>query len=290
MKHRTLLLLPVLVAFTLTTIFIHSCQKDKEELEFDTQTSQDNALAEMTYNDVNSIVNQAMENGPAGLSTYRTALDNSYLLSSCATVTVTPDTVGGGTLTVDFGATNCLCTDNRYRRGIINISFTGAYRDSGTVITTSFTDYYVGKDTAYMYRVGGTKTVTNKGRNTAGNMWFTIQVNGLLTNYNGLNMSWNSSRTREWIAGEGTSGLTQWQDDQYLISGTASGSNFEGINFTAAITTPLLADLSCRWIRSGVFELTPSGKPTRILDYGDGTCNNRATVTVNGTTFDIVLR
>ena len=103
-------------------------------------------------------------------------------------------------------------------------------------------------------------------------------------------MSWTSSRIRTWVSGYTTLGMGGWNDDQYTITGTASGTNFEGNSFTVNITSPIHIDYSCRWIAQGIMELTPTGKATRTLDFGNGTCDNLATVTVNGQTFTITLR
>jgi hypothetical protein len=286
----------LMLAFTLVLngiILFYACKKDKEEdePEYDTQTSQDNSLAEGTFNDVNNIMVEAMENG--SLTTYRLGTNNSSILSTCATVTNTPDSSGGGTIVVDFGNAYCHCSglncsDFRYRKGKINIAYTGHYRDSLTVITTTFDNYYVGYDTTWMYKVSGTKTVTNNGHNAAGHLNFTISVNGQLTTVDNSNMSWSSTRTREWIAGEST--MLNWWDDEYLITGSANGTNFEGNSFTVNITSALHVVLSCANITEGIFELTPSGKATRTLDYGNGTCDNAATITVNGRQFNVTLR
>jgi hypothetical protein len=276
------------------TVLLTNCKKEdqKEELEYDTQSAQDNALAEATFNDVNNIANQAIENGSGGLSTYRLAESAASLMSPCATVTVMPDSSGtGGNITVDFTNTNCQCVDLRYRRGKIHISYTGAYRDSGTQIVITFENYYVGTSTNNMFNVDGNKTITNLGHNSSGNMHFNIVINGQLTNSNGGIMNWTSTRLREWVSGESTYGsLLAWADDEYLISGNASGNNFEGNSFTVDITTSLRFALNCRWIKEGVFTLTPSGKPPRTLNYGPNNCDDDAVITVNGQSFAIKLR
>lgn len=289
MRKQWILLLS-LNAFCIMVAFM-ACKKEKEtELEFDTQATQDNSLAESTFNDVNNIANQAIENGQGGLLTYRFD-EGSSLLSVCATVTVTPDSSGpGGTLDIDFGSQNCLCRDYRYRRGIIRVHYTGAYRDSGTVITTTFNNYFVGRDSSNMYSITGQKTVTNKGHNADQHLWYTINVNGQLENKNGQILTWNSQREREWITGESTSGLNGWLDDQYYIRGSASGTSFEGTSFSVNITKRLWVALDCAFVKEGTFELTPTGKPTRTFDYGNGICDDSATVTVNNTVFPIRLR
>jgi hypothetical protein len=286
---KTIRIIVVLVLAVNSVILINACKKDKEETDFDTQTSQDNSLAESTFNDVNNIANEAIARGDSGLSTYRMGSGQNTLLSNCATVTRIPDSTGsGGSITVDFGSANCQCVDNRFRRGIINITYTGMYRDSGTVITTTFTNYFVGREVAHMFQVTGTKTVTNLGTNGNGNYNYNINVDGHLINSTGGTMNWTSNRNREWVAGYST--VYNWVDDEYLVTGSASGLNFDGTSYTVNITTPLRIKLSCWYIVEGKFDLTPSGKATRTFDYGDGTCDNNATLSVNGTTFPITLR
>ncbi|MCX6291118.1 MAG: hypothetical protein NT126_05080, partial [Bacteroidetes bacterium] len=190
----------------------------------------------------------------------------------------------GGNVTVDFGSAPCLCNyDLRYRKGIINIAYTGHYRDSGTVITVTFNNYYVGRDSSNMYKVMGTKTVTNTGHDANGYLAFSINVNGSLINTAGQTMNWTSQRTREWIAGESTIG--NWLDDEYLITGSINGTNFSGASFNITITQALHIALSCHWIESGKLEFTPGGKPTRYVDYGYGSppdsCDNQAKVTIS---------
>ncbi len=268
-------------------ILFYACKKEiaTEPLEYDTQTSSDNSLAEGIFNDINNIANQAIENG--ALSSYKRDDSQISILSLCADVTVNPDANGGGTIVVDFGHDKCYCLDGRFRKGVINISYTGAYRDSGTQIVTTFADYFVGRDSSKMFKVTGSKTVTNNGHNSSGNLNFTIVVDGHLTNGNGNTMNWVSTRNREWISGANTP--LNWTDDEYVITGNASGTNFMGNSFSAVITHGLHVS-SCSNITEGVFELTPSGKPTRTLDYGNGTCDALATVAVNGHTFNIILR
>ncbi len=268
-------------------IFFNACKKEQtsDALEYDTQTSRDNSLAEGTFSDVNSIVNQAIESG--SLTTYKLNDAHSSLLSNCANVTIIHDSSGGGTIMIDFGQANCLCLDSRYRRGIINVAYSGSYRDSGTTITTTFSDYFVGKDNTKMFQVTGTKTVRNNGRNSSGNLNFSVTVDGHLMNSDGLTMDWTSERNREWISGESTP--LNWTDDEYVITGSASGYSFEGKSYSANITHGLHIEY-CPYITEGVFELTPQGKPVRTFNYGNGACDPNAVLTVNGTDFPIVLR
>lgn len=268
------------LALMIGTVFlISSCKKDTTT-DNDFSATKDDAFAEATFDNVTSIADEAYTLSTSG--TYKST-EGRVFLSDCATVTI--DTTGfPRILTIDFGDTNCLGNDGRYRRGKIIISFTGRYWHPGTIITTTFDNYYVNDN-----QVEGSKVVTNNGFNDSGNMNWDIAVNGIITLADGGGtISWNSQRNREWIEGINTR-FNRW-DDIYLITGQATGERANGLHWTRHITNPLRVELACRFIVSGTVEITPQGKPVRILDFGDGSCDNEATVTVNGNTYTIHLR
>jgi len=277
----------ILLFICIPTLLTWSCKKD-EKKDTDTTSAQDDAFAEVTFSDLNNISVQAVQD--TALRTYRTNGHSNFDASSCATLSITPDGSGGGNIVVDFGTTACQCLDTRFRHGKVLVHFTGAYRDSGTIITTTLQDYYVGSSASQLYKVTGTKTTVNKGHNSAGHLWYTIDVNGIIVNPTGLQMTWISSRQREWVAGESTMGWYQWGDDNYLITGTASGTSFNGTAFTAVIQTPLDVLLGCRWIRAGKFQFTSTGNPAIQIDYGNGGCDAAATAIVNNISYPFTLR
>ena len=269
-----------LMVTAMVGILFTSCKKDKDDRDNDTSAAADNALAEGTYNDVNNISDQAAS---GTLTSYLATsdYDNKSIRSACANVT-NDTTVTPHLLTIDFGATNCLCNDGRNRRGKINVSYSGQYKDSASTHTITFTSYYVNDN-----QVLGTKTVTNNGHNAAGNLSYAVVVNGqIIKASGGGTITWTSIRTREWIIGELT---PVWSDDVYLISGSANGTSASGNTFTMSITSPLRKEIGCRHIVSGSLMLTPSGKPTRYINFGSGTCDNLATVTINGNIYNITL-
>lgn len=258
-----------------------ACRKDKtiQDEDSDTSSSADNSLAEGIYNDVNNMADQAAD---GSLATYRIVDREGGILSACATISndtsVTPHI-----LTIDFGSSNCLCKDGRNRRGKVMISYEGRYRDAGHIHTITFSDYFVDDN-----QVLGVKTVTNNGKNTSGNTVFTINVDGKIIKANaGGTIIWKSNRSREWIAGEST---LSWNDDVYLITGSATGTSATGRNFTLTILTALRKEIGCRHFVSGQLSLAPDNKLTRLIDYGNGTCDNEATVTINNKTYTITLR
>lgn len=259
-----------------------SCRKkETEETDNDTSSVSDQSLASSIVNDMTSISDEAGRTN--SVSSFRT--DNSTaVLSSCATLSF--DTLAAAkTVTVDFGSSNCLGNDGRYRRGALILHFTGRYRDSLTVITITPQNYFVNDN-----QVTGTKTITNNGHNAANHLVYTIAANlQVIKANNGGTVTWQSNRQREWTAGEQT---ISWQDDTYSITGTASGTSANGGSFQSTITSPLIRNMApgCRrYFVAGVIAHTPSGKATRYLDYGNGTCDGLAIVTINGNSYPITL-
>jgi hypothetical protein len=269
----------ILFAFSLA---FSSCRKDEREALEDVATSGDNEQAEGMSDEASNIADNAAKLGN-NFSMRTDGSTSAYeLLSQCATVT--HDTVSNPrALTIDFGTTNCLCNDGRYRRGKILVTYTGRYFDIGSVRTINFDNFYRNDN-----KVEGTRTVTNNGLNSSGQYNWTINASNMkITRTDGTFHTWSSTRTRTMTAGQGTAQI--WSDDEYTITGSASGTNRNGIAYTANITTPLHRAMSCRWIDSGVITISPTGKAERELDYGSGNCDNEATIRVGNRTKTITL-
>lgn len=277
---RNMFFLKGLISIVLFSIVLFGCKKDNNEKDTDTQLASDNALASKIFNDIQDIADEAGNNGT--VNTF-IMLDEASLLSSCATVNKDTITIPHR-ITIDFSSTNCLCKDGNYRRGQIYIDFTGKYKDSGATHTISFNNYFVNDN-----QVSGSKTVTNEGRNSHGHLSFTIIVNGTIILANNVGtITWTANRTREWLAGENTAIRN---DDIYLITGIESGTRASGKSYSSIITKPLRREISCQFHHfvSGTIEITPTGKATRTLDYGNGVCDDEANVTINGTSYNIKL-
>lgn len=282
MKTKNAVLAIAIVAFAGSSLFTSCKKKTKEEKDSDTSDAYDNSLASSTVNDMTNISDEAGRT--FNVSSFKTEESAGLLSASCATLTF--DTLASAkTITVNFGATNCLGNDGRNRRGSLIINFTGKYRDSATVITVTPQNYFVNDN-----QVTGSKTITNNGHNAANHLVYTVNANITITKAsNAGTITWNSVRQREWLQGESTA---TWSDDIYSITGNASGSRSNGTTFTSTITTPLIRNMSfgCRrHFTSGVLVHSPSGKATRTIDFGNGSCDDQATVTINGNAYNITL-
>ncbi len=207
-------------------------------------------------------------------------------VNSCATITIDTSVSSNGypaTVTIDFG-TGCLGKDGILRRGQIITVFSGPLSVAGSVATTTFNGYYV--DTIL---VGGTHTITNV--SSGGTNIYSVQVtNGMLTEPSGNYIIYNKTKTLTQTAGATTP--TLW-DDSYSITGSSSGTtsyNGNTYQWTGAIVTgaPLIYNLDCRWIVQGQKQYTWNNT-TATIDFGSGTCDANATLTVDGVSYPFLM-
>ncbi|MBP6730565.1 MAG: hypothetical protein KA149_00815 [Chitinophagales bacterium] len=277
MKKQSIKTIIALVLLT-ATFALNSCKKEKTDS--DLTTANNMAMADESYNDADNIADEAATTGAV---TYKTDDENS-LLAGCAVVT--RDTTSTPRVTtIDFG-TGCTGADGKLRTGKIIVTHDGRYRDAGTTITITFDNYTVNGN-----QVSGTRTIHNDGPNNDGNLSYSISVNGQIILASGAGtITWSATRTRVWIAGESTATR---DDDQYSITGSATGTAANGDQFTSTIQTALVRNLApgCRrHFVSGIALIQRTGKPDRTLDFGTGACDDQATVTINGVSRTITLR
>lgn len=255
------------VAIALMAVFVTSCRKDKKE-EFDLTVDSDNSRAENLFSDLFKVVDQASIN-ESGIR------EN---IIGCIDTIIVDSTSNPRSILIDFGDDNCVSDDGRIRKGRIFVTYTGRYRDEGTVIIVTPQNYTVNG-----YLLQGTKVITNLGLNSQGKVHFSIQVNGSVTAAGSSQTAyWQSNRTRTWVAGSNT--ITPW-DDVYEITGSGSGTSQNGTPFTVNITSPLRAEIGCPWLVSGIFQVTPQDGFVRTFNLGNGECNSGFSVNVNGQTF-----
>ncbi|MFN5182853.1 MAG: hypothetical protein ACK5D5_07490, partial [Bacteroidota bacterium] len=141
--------------------------------------------------------------------------------------------------------------------------------------------------------IQGTKTITNQGSGAGYFMRHSIVVNGTIVKANGAGtITWSCNRTRDWVSGDTT---FMWDDDIYHINGSASGTKANGNTYTSTITNALVRKFDVtnpickRYFVQGTINHQPADKPLRVIDFGNGTCDNIATITVNGQTYTFQL-
>lgn len=264
---------PVQMILLFSMISLASCVRERDT---DTSMASELAMHEFAYHDASEIADDAAtKNTGENLSNYKTR-------GYCAVLT--HDNVSNPrTITIDFGAANCMCNDGRTRRGKILVSYTGNYFDIGSVHTITFDNYNVND-----HLVMGSNIVENMGLNGASQPFFSSVVNGKMIQPGSVDtLYYESNKKVTWISGSDT---PVWGDDVYQITGNGSGRNALRTYYAMTITSPLIKEtIGCRFINKGTIEMQPQGKALRTIDFGNGSCDNDATVTLNNKVFNIKL-
>jgi hypothetical protein len=197
-------------------------------------------------------------------------------IDSCATVTVS-STDYPKEIVIEY-AGDCIGHRNNTKKGKITINISDTITNEGAVETITYTDFYIDS-----IKIELEASIKNLGKNSSGNWMIEKEYKQTITKNNDVCTRVNKE-TVEWIAGFETTGKS---DNVYYLTGTGKVV-FNDTTYVKTITTPLLFDGSCEYVKSGVVEITKNGS-TAIIDYGDGTCDNKATVTIDGTTEEISL-
>jgi hypothetical protein len=268
------------------------------QAEFATATAQSDAAAEVIFDDVfNNVMGVNTEVGIGGTGVFgRLAVNNTSTPSTnridgvdsvaCYSVTITqlnPSTRFPLQILIDFGA-GCTGRDGSTRKGKIIVLYTGKLTTSGNSATVTFDGYYIDN-----IKVEGSHKITNT--STADRKSFTTVVSNAKLSQSADNfIMWNSNKTITQTEGMATPLIAI--DDVFNITGQANGAvQLDGKYFewSATITAPLLKRFSCRWISKGTLSLGKGNAVVAVLDYGAGTCDNKATFSVNGTIHEITL-
>ena len=217
-------------------------------------------------------------------------------VNACPDVTITllnaPD-LFPKKIVMDFG-TGCVGRDGRTRSGKIIVVYTNRLTHPGAKATTIFDNYTVDS-----IKIQGTHIITNLSEpfttNCGTHKWKVVVERAKLTKPNGNYVEWNSTRTIAQDTGMCT--IFNPLDDIYKIEGSANGKVKRGdllIAWNSEITTPLVKRFDCRWIVKGVIRnmrlnLTTNSPWVATINYGPGTCDNKAEVTINGVSHNITL-
>jgi len=268
--------LNALILFSAFIILAFNTSCGKKNREDNKRSATDNALAEIVFNDITTQVDRYVK---------MTASQSKEIMTTCPTVTLTPaypDTTFPKTLKIDYGS-SCSGNYGVVRGGIVNVVMSGPYMKVGSILNVTLDNYTRNGDI-----IKGEKTIINAGKNIYGHTIFNINVkDGIIITSDG-SITWNSTRQREWLMGEDTPWPTII-DDVYRISGTAYGTNKEEKKFKVSILKPLITETSCRWISEGSLHIIVEDYPGRTLDFGNGSCDGKATLTFKNQTYDIPL-
>ena len=256
----------------------------------DTITTDDaiiNSEIDATIDDVSNIVEDqfSVQNN----SVAKTSSPIVSSIAQCATIT-TVLANNTFTKTIDFGTDGCTMPNGNILKGKIIISFSKDLTIKEKTISYTLEGFYHnGK------LIEGNKTLTLELKST--DLLATIHpvtthsIDMKITYADGKIYTRKGTRVREMV--EGFSTVNNWEDNVFNIWGYTITTFPNGSIYTNTIqkTNPLVIKMSCKrpFPVAGIAEITKKNGLATI-DYGNGDCDNLATITINGVTKEITLK
>ena len=263
------------LAASVIVYFASSCKK--KEADTDATSATDNSICEGEFNRVVPATN-SIAIGDPGVNGNRIANSNG-LLSNCPTDSIAPgDTTYPITLYIKYGSTGCQGPDGKTRKCTLRCVFDTAWDALNPTMTIYLENYYV--DDVHFE---GTIAVS---KNTTSRTFTQVMTDGKCSKSSWV-ITYECNRSMTWVAGYNT--LADPTDDVFLFNGYASGVDRNGTAYDVDIISSIEKRGNCKYITRGSFEVTPEGKETRTVDFGDGTCDNKATLKIKNSTFNFTL-
>ena len=197
---------------------------------------------------------------------------------------VTVDTAIGGwpkTITVDYGEGVELC-NGRIISGKIVIVVSAPRLEDGSSREITFVDLKI--DSVVVD--GGSSKVFSAGEEAASGT-FTLNREVTLTFPDNTWVKREGNKVREWVSGLDTK--FNPADDYILITGDMEVTNSDGVEYSREITKPLVRTGECIFLTEGTVLIVKKDGTQATLDYGDGECDNKATITKDDQTKEITL-
>lgn len=284
----------IIPLFAMALITLSSCHK-KETVEVDNETQSvvDNAVAEQEFMSIIPAVNGV------AIKTKGTGADKDRVMAACDSLhLVSGDTLFSATnhvaptYTLTFANATCSpIPDAKIRAGDASITLYGRLKTAGSRMVIKLLNYKAAnidpaKKISYICDSIVVKTISN---DPIGKIRiFNVKI------YNGKCLG----PTNNWTTLYSTDRYIRhdMNNDDVQIWGTSNGTNREGRTFVVSVdaSTPLTKHSSCQFISSGVLKLTPNGFKERVVDYTSGkgvdVCDDDATFSVNGNTIAFKLK
>ncbi len=270
-------------AILIAAVLVSSCNKDAsdevivDQETFDVQELKASDEAELITEEVLNVGEDVYAADELSFSNKGYTSD---FLPDCVTIT-TVITSTSKEKTIDFGD-GCELPNGNVLSGIIYLSYLKDTDVPMNTLSMSLENF-----TFNGVAVEGSASVDRVRSNENGNPQADASASFNATWPGGSTASFTGNRTREWIEGYG-SGF--WGDNVFLISGNATYTGPLGNVFMKETITPLRRELACRFIVSGVLEISRNDA-TASLDFGDGSCDAIGILTYpDGSTEEIFLR
>ncbi|NKI32329.1 hypothetical protein [Croceivirga thetidis] len=250
-------------ALLVSSLIFTSCSEDEDVVvngENEAQLSQAEVQSLLETEDVISVVDTALTDlyNQAG-GTLKSSKNECYSAEY---------TDNGFTATFN----NCVLNGTENVNGTLVVTYSAS--EQSVAYTASFTDFYVGD-----IRIVGTRTYEFNAEDPESALSFSVTSNISVELADGSTLTESGTKTFAILFEEG-------QDTLFNLSGewtvTLDGNTY-------GISGSVSKQLNCEYWSSGVLDISKNGLAIDV-DFGDGTCDNKATVIYpNGATEEIDL-
>lgn len=198
---------------------------------------------------------------------------------------VSIDTAEAGypiTITIEYG-TGTETNRSKLIKGLVTIVISGDKTTDGSTRTITYTNCVIDS-----IGIDGTCIETFNGDNTTTRM-ITVDSNVNFTLPDGTVLNREGNNIREWLQGLDTP--LERDDDMIQVTGSINVTSSTGDKYARVISTdnPLIRLGDCHHPVQGLVQYYKNDVEIASVDYGDGTCDNKAELTTDGTTIEIVL-
>lgn len=269
-----------ILAVSLTFLAFNSCQKSDMATPIDQVVlSLQETQSEELLADIDLIVDEAVDANSSQLKS--ATITNTVYLTECPTVTIN-NAVSPKVLTIDFG-TSCTGKDGKIRSGKIIVT-SESFTTFPSIRNKTFENYMVdGK------KIQGSiiKTISKDQVNNIRTATIKENITIIFPGTEGT-ATRKASLTRQYQRGViGTAA-----DNKIVSWGTVEFTRISGVKVTKTVTEskPLVYSVPCHHIVSGIVTVTTSINTSWSLDYGNGDCDNLATLTNGDKTKEIKIR
>ena len=266
-----------LFSFLAAGLLLISCSKkdDPGDAGGINYSAEDTARAAKADNVVEGTLN-IMENGYVEVEEGRSS--NVSFFPNCVEITIMPNG-DGGSIILDFGD-GCQLNNGANVTGIINLDY-GAFVGGTRTINYTFEDFTYNSN-----GVTGGGEIVRQVANQNGNPQSTVNES-ITVSFPGTEVTATRDglRIAEWVEGVGTG---TWMDNVYHVTGNWNTVFTNGFTRSGEVTETLVRKLSCLYLVEGVLEIQQE-EITGAIDWGDGSCDNMATLIINGQEFPILL-
>lgn len=204
-----------------------------------------------------------------------------FLLGVAPEITVEPEGPDfPKTITIDYGDGMELL-NGRIISGIISIEVSAPPLSDGATRYITFENFAIDtvQITGYGIRTFTGTSETERRFSCENELTFTF-TDGTVLHRDG---------ERERILVEGFENTYDYSDDLITITGFVNYQVEGGSSFSKTIIDPLLKTGTCRFVVQGVVSFSFNAEVFAELDYGDGTCDDIATITKDGETRQITI-